>query len=115
MSVNDFSRQPDLFGSIDRQQPRRPVETGDVCANKHGGNRHSAEANRRVNKPDQWRLIIAALQEHGPMTFEDIAKKIGTDHHKISGRAKTMREQDYIRKIGTDGKSAVYRWTGKEL
>jgi hypothetical protein len=112
MSVHEYQQQPDLFTSLDR---RPPVERGDVCAAKHGGNEHSVRANKRVNKPDQWRKIIAALKEFGPLTFEEIAKKIGTGHNKISGRAKPMREADYIRKIGTDGSAAIYCWTGKEL
>jgi predicted HTH transcriptional regulator len=112
VSVHEYQQQAELFTSLDR---RPPVERGDVCSAKHGGNEHSVRANKRVNKPDQWRKIIAALKEFGPGSFKQIAERLGVPEHTISGRALQMRQKDYIRQCGTDGKRAIYRWTGKEL
>lgn len=87
-----MTKQPDLF--------EHPVEYGDITARKHGGNVRSIEANSRVDKELQQGRIIACLAAHGPKTGAEIARLLGLEYHRCSGRFKALRDAGLIEWTG---------------
>jgi predicted transcriptional regulator len=75
------------------------MEYGDITARKHGGNARSIEANIKVNKAWQSGRILDVLGL-APRTGKEIARAIGIEYHRISGRFKALREDGKIVQTG---------------
>lgn len=84
------------------------LEPRDPSSRKHGGNAQSVAAYARVDVKTQVQRILEVL-EKGDFTFEEIAARMGTLPHKISGRALSMRNDGLIEKVGERRGAAVYR------
>lgn len=71
------------------------MEYGDITANRHLGNPRSIEANAKVDKVWQSNRILDVLKL-SPRTGKEIARAIGIEYHRISGRFKALREAGKI-------------------
>jgi len=75
------------------------MEYGDITANRHLGNPRSIEANAKVDKAWQSKRILDVLKL-SPRTGKEIARAIGIEYHRISGRFKALREAGQITLTG---------------
>ncbi len=71
------------------------MEYGDITAKRHLGNARSIEANAKVYKAWQAKRILDVLRL-SPRTGKEIARAIGIEYHRISGRFKALREANKI-------------------
>jgi hypothetical protein len=52
-------------------------------------------------KHDRYQAILRCLADHGAMAIWQIAEKLGTPEHKISGRFGEMERDQLVEKTGT--------------
>lgn len=72
----------------------------DICANRHGGNAQSIQANRRAAKAIQTVCIVGLLTDK-PMTLDECAEAMEVAPNRISGRFTELKAAGSIEKIGT--------------
>lgn len=70
----------------------------DVCRNRHGGDRESEAANRRVNKTKDKALIhnlIKATQQEG-ITLDELSILLKRAPNQISGRISELKRDGFV-------------------
>lgn len=77
----------------------QPLLDFDVCARKHGGAATSADANRRVDKHTDRRLVLDCLHIK-PRTLDECAEILACPPNAISGRFTELAASGLIIKTG---------------
>jgi hypothetical protein len=100
-------------------------DNDDICANKHGGNEYSVQANDSLSpvaKGHQQFDILAELNKHYPdgMTCQEIERALKMERSSASARWSELKRDKHIEKIGTrktssGRKAGVWRIKRREV
>lgn len=52
--------------------------------------------------PDRRAVVFSVIAEHGPITCQDIAERIGKPINEVSGRVTELKKADLVRVCDTD-------------
>jgi predicted HTH transcriptional regulator len=83
------------------QEQWSTVRHADICQNRHGGNPESVKANRHVDKVNQSKLVLEALERLGTATCEQLEDVTFSKHQSVSARLSELKRDGLIVKIGT--------------
>lgn len=99
---DDFRRF--LMGKLLPLAPAQASLDFDVCANRHGGNPQSEEAQRRHGKRrmSQKKRVYLYIHERGSdgATCEEIEQALGLRHQTCSARVSDLKRDGLIRETG---------------
>jgi hypothetical protein len=86
-----------------RVKTERPAKTpADVCENRHGGNPHSENANKRVSKAADREAVYCLIKQAADgRTLKELCAIMGKTPNQISGRISELRILGKIETIGS--------------
>ncbi|MBC8418762.1 MAG: hypothetical protein H8E10_09240 [Desulfobacterales bacterium] len=89
----------------------------DICANRHGGNSCSADANKRAPKERdrQWVLELIAISSEG-LTLKEACRIMGKTPNALSGRISELKRDGLVYVSGRrDGCGVNYLYLGVDV
>lgn len=72
------------------------AEWNDICANRHGGNAESVEADKMTDKHRDRATILAGLQVVPDATCEEISEGLNMRYTTVSARMSELKREGLI-------------------
>jgi hypothetical protein len=86
-----------------RVKTERPAKTpADVCQSRHGGNQHSANANKRVSKAADREAVYSLIKQAADgRTLKELCAIMGKTPNALSGRITELKMIGRVEVNGT--------------